>query len=240
MTEHPGRVRASPLGTDRGWVRPVGAALLGLLLAGAQPVLGQPTEARTVSLAGSMGLDRALLLINGQPRTLAVGATAQGVRLLRLTADGSAEVELAGQRQLLRLGATPARLDGGAALATNTEIVLPRGSGGHYSGPGTINGRAVEFLVDTGATTVALSQAEANRIGLDWKRGKPGLSQTANGPVPVYAVNLSSVRLGGVEIANVAAVVLPAEMPMVLLGNSFLSRFSMRQDSDVMRLEKKP
>jgi aspartyl protease family protein len=48
------------------------------------------------------------------------------------------------------------------------------------------------------------------------------------------------VRLGGVEVANVAAIVLPAEMPMVLLGNSFLGRFSMRQDGDVMRLDKKP
>ena len=58
--------------------------------------------------------------------------------------------------------------------------------------------------------------------------------------MPVYAVNLTSVRLGGVELANVAAVVLPAELPMVLLGNSFLGRFSMRQDSDVLRLAKKP
>ena len=240
MTEHTGHTRATPVAIDSCWLRPVGVALLGMMLAAAQAALGQPTPAKTVSLAGSMGSDRAVLVIDGQARTLAVGASAQGVRLLRLAADGSAEVELAGQRLLLRLGATPARLDGGPTLATNSEIVLPKGSGGHYSGPGTINGRSVEFLVDTGATSVALSQAEANRIGLDWKRGKPGLSQTANGPVPVYAVNLSSVRLGGVEIANVAAVVLPAEMPMVLLGNSFLSRFSMRQDSDVMRLEKKP
>ena len=63
---------------------------------------------------------------------------------------------------------------------------------------------------------------------------------TANGPVPIYAVNLTSVRLGGVEVANVEAVVLPSEMPVVLLGNSFLGRFSMRQDGDVMRLVKRP
>jgi aspartyl protease family protein len=58
--------------------------------------------------------------------------------------------------------------------------------------------------------------------------------------VPIYAVNLTSVRLGGVEVANVAAVILPSEMPTVLLGNSFLGRFSMRQDGDVMRLVKRP
>ena len=66
------------------------------------------------------------------------------------------------------------------------------------------------------------------------------MSSTANGPVPVYAVNLTAVRVGTVEIANVAAVVLPSDMPLVLSGNSFLNRFSMRRDSDVMRLEKNP
>ena len=93
--------------------------------------------------------------------------------------------------------------------------------------------------VDTGATNVALSQSEANRIGLDWKRGRPGLSQTANGTVPVYAVNLTSVRVGDVEIANVAGVVIPSDMPMVLLGNSFLNRFQMQKNNDQLTLEKR-
>ncbi len=203
-----------------------------------------PAASPSVTLAGSMGADKALLVIDGQPRTLAVGATAQGVTLRRL-ADGRADVEVGGRAFTLRLGAAPARLTGAgdgvnAANAAAGDIVLPMGPGGHFGGTGTINGKAVQFLVDTGATTVALSQREANRIGLDWQRGKPGLTQTANGPVPVYAINLTSVRLGGVEIANVAAIVLPADMPVVLLGNSFLGRFSMRQDSDVMRLAKKP
>ena len=192
-----------------------------------------------------MGSDKALLMIDGQPRTLAVGSSSQGVTLRRL-GDGQAEVEVAGRKLMLTLGAAPARVDGAGGAASagrsggDTDIVLPMGLGGHFSGSGAINGRAVQFMVDTGASTIALSQSEANRIGLDWKRGKPGLTHTANGLVPVYAVNLTSVRLGGVEVANVAAVVLPSEMPTVLLGNSFLGRFSMRQDGDVMRLVKKP
>jgi len=206
-----------------------------LLLGGA---LG--AAAQTVALSGSMGSDKALLLIDGTPQTLAVGASARGVTLRRL-GDGEAEVEVGGQRRVLRLGAAPARVGGGApAAAAATEIVLPMGPGGHFGGSGAINGRPVQFMVDTGATSVALSQAEANRIGLDWKRGRPAFTSTANGTVPVYAVNLTTVRLGEVEIANVAAVVVPSEMPMVLLGNSFLNRFTMRRDSDVMRLEKKP
>ena len=198
--------------------------------------------AQAVSLAGSMGSDKALLVIDGQTVVLAVGAMRQGV-LLRSLQGGQAEIEVAGQRRTLLLGGSPARLGGpGAAMATagSASIVLPMGPGGHFGGSGQINGRAVQFMVDSGATSVALSQAEANRIGLDWKSGRAGITITANGPVPVHAVVLSSVRLGGVEVANVAAVVLPAEMPVVLLGNSFLGRFTMRQDGDVMRLDKKP
>ena len=215
----------------------LGAALGATM--GATPAWGQ-----NVSLAGSMGSDKALLMIDGQPRMLALGASSQGVTLRRL-ADGQAVVEVAGRSITLTLGAAPARVDGGGGgtkggPAADSEIVLPIGPGGHFSGTGAINGAPVQFLVDTGATTIALSQGEANRIGLDWKRGKPALSATANGPVPVYIINLTSVRLGPVEVANVEAVVLPSDMPMVLLGNSFLGRFSMRRDGDVMRLAKKP
>ena len=203
-------------------------------------VLAAPaSRAQSVTLAGSMGVNKALLMIDGQPQMLVVGGSARGVTLRRL-GDGEAEVEVAGRLLPLRLGAAPSRVGGASSPAGDTAIVLAMGPGGHFNAAGSINGKPVNFMVDTGATTIALSQGEANRIGLDWKRGRPGLSSTANGPVPVYAVNLSSVRVGSVEIANVAAVVLPSDMPQVLLGNSFLNRFSMRRDSDVMRLEKKP
>lgn len=214
------------------------AAAAGLLLA----LAGVPpaAQAQTVSLQGSLGAGKALLLIDGQPQTLAVGATVRGVTL-RSLAEGSAEVEVAGQRQWLRLGAAPARVGAQAqAAAGGASIVLPMGPGGHFVTAGSINGRPVQFMVDTGATSIALGQAQANSLGLDWKRGRPGLSHTANGTVPVYAINISSVKVGGVEVANVDAVVMPSDMPVVLLGNSFLNRFTMRRDADTMRLEKKP
>ena len=197
--------------------------------------------AQSVSLQGSLGNDKALLMIDGAPQMLSVGASARGVTLKRL-ADGEAEVQVAGRTLLLRLGGAPARMGVGSGdvAPSATEIVLPMGSGGHFSTQGAINGKIVNFMVDTGATSVAMGQAEANRIGLDWKRGRPGLSNTANGTVPIYTVNLTSVRVGAVEVANVAAVVLPNDMPMILLGNSFLNRFTMRRDADVMRLDKKP
>jgi aspartyl protease family protein len=193
---------------------------------------------QTVSLSGTMGASKALLLIDGQPHMVAVGSTVKGVTLTRL-ADGEAEVETGGKRALLRLGAAPARVGSSGGVGGATEIVLHVGTGGHFLTQGAINGKPVRFLVDTGATAVAMSISEANRIGLDWRNGQRGYSATAGGTVPVYGVTLRSVRVGEVEVFNVDAVVLQAEMPAILLGNTFLNRFSMRRDADTMRLERK-
>lgn len=196
-------------------------------------------RAQGVQFSGAMG-SKALLVIDGRPRALAAGESHAGVKLLSL-GDGEARIERAGVVQVLRLGATPvvvggaARQDGGGR-----EIVLSAGPGGHFLGAGSINGHAVQFMVDTGATTVAISQAEADRIGLDFRNGRRALTSTANGTVPVHLLTLSAVRLGEVTVANVPAVVVPASMPYVLLGNSFLGRFQMRRDNDTMRLELRP
>ncbi len=201
--------------------------------------LAMPAAAQSVALAGTMG-QKALLVIDGQARTLAVGETAHGVTLIQLMADGSAQVRQGGQSSSLRVGAAPVSLAAAARTSQKSEIVLPVGPGGHFMAQGAINGRAVQFMVDTGATSISLSEDEAKRIGLDFQNGERGVSSTANGPVAVHNVTLSAVRVGSVEVANVRAVVVPAAMPYILLGNSFLSRFSMRRDSDVMRLELRP
>ena len=195
--------------------------------------------AQSVTLAGSMG-SKALLVIDGQPHTLAVGQSAMGVTLLQLS-DGQAQVQRGGSTATLRLGGAPARLAGTPqAAATAREIVLPVGLGGHFMSSGAINGRPVQFMVDTGATVVAISQAEAERIGLDFRNAPRAMTQTANGAVPVHRVSLNAVRVGEVEVNNIDAIVMPAQMPYVLLGNSFLSRFQMRRDNDLLRLERRP
>jgi aspartyl protease family protein len=205
---------------------------LGLLFAAA-------AAAQTVSLNGSMGARQALLVIDGVPRVVEVGATVQGVRLVSLS-PSQAEVDVGGKRRLLFAGASQVRLGSAEnSSRSSNEIVLSAGSGGHFTTDGQINGKAVSFLVDTGASVVAISQADADRIGLNYKNGRRGFTQTANGSVPVHAVNLSSVRVGDVEIANVDAVVMPAGMQHVLLGNSFLTRFQMKRDNDTMRLTRR-
>jgi aspartyl protease family protein len=112
-------------------------------------------------------------------------------------------------------------------------------SGGHFFSGGAINGQAVRFIVDTGATSVSLGVPEAERIGLKYRNGELARSSTANGTVTIWKVKLDSVRVGDVEIHDVDASVIPAAMPFVLLGNSFLSRFQMKRDNDLMVLERR-
>jgi aspartyl protease family protein len=205
-------------------------ALSAVLLCAAAP-------AQTVSLSGSMG-NKALLVIDGTPRTLAAGSAHGGVKLVSVSTN-DAVVEINGKRVALAQGGTPVNLGGAASEGSGSQIVLNAVSGGHFVSSGSINGKTVRFMVDTGATFISISQQEADRIGLNYRGGTRGYSQTANGPVPVYRTTLDSVRVGDVQVFNVDAVVMPMPMDMVLLGNSFLSRFQMRRDNDVMRLEKR-
>jgi aspartyl protease family protein len=205
-------------------------AALGLLLGGT-------ATAQTVTLNGHIGAHKALLVIDGEPQTVAVGSTVRGVRLLSL-GETQAEVEVAGARRSLTLGAGAVRASGPSRSSGN-EIVLAAGRNGHFRGIGQINGKSIEFMVDTGASVVSLGQVEADRLGLDYRNGAAGLARTANGVVPTRSIVLTSVRIGDVEVANVEASVHPGSLGIVLLGNSFLTRFQMKRENDVMRLEKR-
>jgi len=191
--------------------------------------------AQTVSMGGSLG-NNALLLIDGKPRNVAVGATVEGVRLLSVTGN-EAVVDVKGKRVTLRLGDAQVNLGGRQSDGGGRQIVLSAESGGHFFSNGTINGKTVRFMVDTGATNVSMSAEDADRIGIDYKNGQRGMSRTANGVIPVYRANLTSVRVGDVVVYNVDATIVPGQMAYVLLGNSFLTRFQMRRDNDKLTLE---
>lgn len=206
-----------------------------LLLAAS--ALASVAHAESVTLTGTIGSRAILVIDGGAPKTLAVGERIQNVRLVSLQ-DGTAVVEAGNQRVTLRMD-TPVSVGKPVTNNGNTRIVLPAGSGGHFMTQGSINGRTVTFMLDTGATSVALSASDADRIGLAYKNGTPVQLGTANGVVNGYRVRLDSVRVGDVDVAGVDAVVSPQSMPYVLLGNSFINRFSMRRDSDQMVLEKR-
>ena len=207
--------------------------LLALLCA--MPLLA---AAQSVQLSGQMG-NKALLVVDGQPMTLAVGQTRSGITLKSIDERG-AVVEWGGRSSTLSVGGAPARVGGGAAGGNGgRSIVLNMGPGGHFVTLGAINGRSVRFMVDTGATTIGMGVSDAERIGLQYKQGQAVQVSTANGVVPGWKIRLSSVRLSDVDVRDIEAIITPISMPFVLLGNSYLTRFQMTRTNQQLVLEKR-
>ena len=205
-------------------------AMLAWLPAGAQ--------AEGIALAGMLG-SKALLIIDGTaPKTVAAGETHQGVKVISTSGD-HAVIEQAGRRHTLRVGDAPVSVSGSAGGARGTRIVLTESGGGHFMTAGQINGRAVQFMVDTGATSIAMSTLDAERAGINYKNGQPVRMSTANGDATGFRIRLNSVRVGDVEVFDVDAVVTPQPMPFLLLGNSFLTRFQMKRENNLMTLDKR-
>jgi aspartyl protease family protein len=141
-------------------------------------------------------------------------------------------IEVEGARRSLARGQ---HYSTGASDARQS-VTLAADTRGHFITDGAINGNPVRFLVDTGATMVALPAAEAVRLGIDYRKGQPGLSATAGGMVTTYRVKLDSVRLGAIEISGVDGVVLEQGLDITLLGMSFLNRIEMKRDGHTMVL----
>ena len=182
--------------------------------------------------------ERALLVIDGAaPQVIAAGESRQGVTLVSTDGD-TAVVQLGGHRQTLRVGENPVSV-GGRGGGSGTRVTLHAGTGGHFTGTGQFNGVTLPFVVDTGASNIVMGIALAEQIGINYRAGMRSAVTTANGNTLAWQVQLNSVRLGEVEIFNVTATVVPTGAPLVLLGNSFLGRFQMKQENDELVLEKR-
>ena len=192
--------------------------------------------AADVSLVGVIGGKAAVVVLDGgEPKTVKVGQTWNGLTVLSVDKD-SALMEIEGTRRVLQQGQHYRRA---AATPDREQATLAAGPGGHFVGEGAVNGTPVRFLVDTGASSIALPASLAQRAGIDFRKGEPGLSNTANGLVPVYRVSLATVRLGGIELNSVDAVVFEAGLDTALLGMSFLNRVEMRREGDTMTLTRR-
>ncbi len=209
-----------------------------LLVMLAALALAAGAGAQSVSLQGMLGQKALLIVDGGAPHSVAPGETWQGVTVLSTLGD-QAVVRIKGRQHTLRMGESPVSVGGSGGAARGNKIVLTAGSGGHFLSQGTINGRAVQFMVDTGASMIGMGVTEAERVGLDYKAGRQVRMQTANGVSPGWLVKLTSVRIGDVELYDVDAVVGAQSMPYVLLGNSFLSRFQMHRENEQMVLERR-
>ena len=191
-----------------------------------------------VQLAGKLG-QQALIVVDGAaPRWVRAGQSVGNVKLLGLDGE-TARVEVDGIRQTLRVGEAPVHVQGNAAPEGDERIVLTADEQGHYQHHGSIDGKAIRFMVDTGASSVVISEAAAKRMGLAVDRSQPIQITTANGAAIGYMVKFRQVQLGNVKMRDVEGVVIPKDMPFALLGNSFLKRFDMRQNAGQLTLEKR-
>jgi aspartyl protease family protein len=194
--------------------------------------------AADVSLAGLLP-GRALVVIDGgRPRTIAVGVkTAEGVKLVSIE-EGAAVFEVDGRRLRLVLGQHSVSTGvGGGGQAT---VTLTADGRGQFITQGSVNGAPMRFLVDTGASAVALSASDAVRAGIDYQnKGQMGMVGTANGVARAWRVQGVPVRLGEIVFYDVDITVSEAPMPFALLGMTFLNRVEMKRDGDTMTLKKR-
>lgn len=190
------------------------------------------TQAADVALVGLLP-GKALVVVDGGKRqTVAVGAaTAEGVRLVSVE-SGVAVFEIDGKRRRVRIGETVVSAPRDERMA----VTLVADSRGHFFANGSVNGAPIRFLVDTGATLVSLGAGDARRAGIDASRGTPAMSMTANGPTRVWRVRLANVKIGDIALSDVEASVHEHDLPIALLGMSFLNRMEIRRDGVSMVL----
>ena len=195
-----------------------------------------PVFATNVTVVGLFPGKAVVVIDNAAPRTMSLGQkSAEGVTLIS-TASASATFEIEGKRQVLEMGqhfASPSA--GGSGQSVN----LAADERGHYVTLGSVNGGSVRFLVDTGASLVALPAADARRLGINYKQGKQSFASTAGGVTPVYVVKLDTIRIGDITIHQVDAVVIENGLDLALLGMTFLNRTEMKREGMIMTLTKR-
>ncbi len=190
-----------------------------------------PTWAASVSVVG-LFKDKAIVTIDGsKPRTMSVGQTVQGVKLIAAD-SGSASFDVDGSRRVLGMGQSFA----GGTASDRQSVSLTADARGHFAASGSLNGYPMSFLVDTGATSIAISSAEAKRMGLNYKAGQAYGVNTAAGIVPAWRVTFNTVKIGSITVNQVEGMVLEAGLSMPLLGMSFLNRMEMRREGQTMTL----
>jgi len=178
-----------------------------------------------------------VLLINGNRETLKNGVEKDGVKLISSNTK-TAILEINGQQKNYQMGTTI-----GTSFKKREEITeqLIIDKYGMFSSFGSINGHSVKFLVDTGATSVAMSEKDARKLGIQYQlEGTPTRTSTASGIAKAWEIQLKTVRLGGLLERNVRGVVVEGNYPrQVLLGMTFLNRMKVEKEGNTMKITRK-
>lgn len=195
--------------------------------------LASAQAAAEVVLVGIFPGKAAILALDGaEPRAVRVGQKLGGILVVSAERD-RAVIDVEGKRKTLLIGQYT------ASPSARESALLSSDSRGHFLANGSVNGGPIRFVVDTGATLVVLPAAEARRLAIDYRKGRSGVTQTANGPVNAWRVKLDTVKVGEIEINDIEAAVIESGLEIALLGMSFLNRVDMRQEGGRLTLTRR-
>lgn len=183
--------------------------------------------------------DKALIEVDGKRHLLSAGQISpEGVRLISANSE-QAVLKINGKVGAYKLGTRISNRFEGPPPGAKVRI-WPN-STGMYTVDGSINGFPIRFLVDTGATAIAMNRNQARRLGLQFRLDSvEGRTTTASGVAKAYYLKLSTVKVGEITLHNVDAAVIDGDYPQeVLLGMSFLGRINMNRDGSVLELKAK-
>lgn len=193
--------------------------------------------AENIQLQG-MFSGKAVINIDGKNRVLTIGETSpEGVTLLAIGAN-SVSLKVADETRDYPLGTTIG-LD--FQKFEDVEERFYANEMGMYEAVGTINSSSVRFLIDTGATLVAMNRAQAKQLGIRYRLdGEPASVSTASGFEKAYRIKLKSVSLGKIKQYNVDAIVIDGYHPgPILLGMSFLSNLKVEKSGNSLTLKQR-
>ncbi|MDB2705688.1 TIGR02281 family clan AA aspartic protease [Pseudomonadota bacterium] len=181
--------------------------------------------------------DHAVLVVDHVQRSLKVGEQSpEGITLISASSHG-AVLEKNGIEKDYLLG-TQISADYSPPVAQTVVSLWP--TNGMYITTGSVNGYSVDFLVDTGASAIALNVATADRLGIDFRKGNKFGVKTASGFDTAYDITLDSVQIGDIKLYNIRAMVLDgAEPERALLGMTFLNQIEIQRKDQRMDLKKK-
>lgn len=217
--------------------------LLGLFSAFVAVVAFESAHAAKSVKAIALFNNKAMLSINSaKARIIAVGDTLDGVELISSNTS-EALVEFDGQQHKLTLNSAQ-------ILSKSLGVAPPKSyfatvemevnSLGFFQANGAVNGKQLEFLVDTGANLVVLNSLHAAQVDLDYRSGARTRASTAAGNANMYLVQIDKLSLGGIELENISAGVIEGRFPEIpLLGMTFLSQLNMQRDGNKMTLSRR-
>ncbi|WP_148717278.1 retropepsin-like aspartic protease family protein [Chitinolyticbacter meiyuanensis] len=207
------------------------------LLMTAALFLAGTVQADQITLLATMG-NKAVVDIDGKRHTVAIGQKAGVAKLVKLDGE-SAVFEVDSKQRRLLLG--EGYVAGNSTVSQEgASVVLSPDAKGHYFAQLSINGNSVNGVVDTGATHLSMNVEQAKRLGIAYANGQPAQAQTANGTIKAWIIQLQQVKIGGITIYNTPATVREGgDDTPVLIGTSFLNRFQMKRDQELMILTKK-